>query len=209
MTEDSPQILNPWWSIWWRPRATMRWITQRDPDDMVILLVSFAGFSEILIHASRFSLGLYLPIPVIFAVAIIAGPVLGVTGMIVVSLLLRLTGTWLGGQAGFNHLRAAIAWSLVPVILYSILWIPKLIFLGELVFVSRVVIYGSMPHIMAVTLNVLWLAVVMWSLVIFFQCLSEVQKFPVWRAMVSSALALLIVIIVGGFSAAVIKVLMS
>ena len=176
---------------------------------MIILLACFAGFSEILVSASRFNLGDHISIPLIFVFAVLLGPVIGVTGLLVAALLLRWTGTWLGGKTTYSMVRAAIAWSFVPVICYSVLWIPQYLLLGSVLFESRVVLYGSKAHLIIVGFNVFRLIIVIWSVVIFLNCLSEVQKLPVWKTIVNCILSATIFIIAALFIAAVIGVTIS
>ena len=187
----------------------MRWLEQREPDEMIILLVCFAGFSEFLVSASRFNLGDYIAIPLIFAFAVLLGPILGIAGLLIATFLLRLTGTWLDGKANNRMLRAAIAWSFIPIISYSILWIPQYFILGSVLFESRIVIYGSKAHLLIVSLNVLRLMIVTWSIVIFLNCLCEVQKFTIWKAMGNCFLSAAIFWIVILFIAAIIAVTIS
>lgn len=176
---------------------------------MVILLVSFAGFSQILASAGRFNLGDYVSIPAIFALAVILGPVIGFAGLLIAVFLLRWTGTWLKGQASYAMLRAAIAWSFVPIICYSVLWIPQYLLLGDVLFESRAVLYGSKAHLLIVGLNVLRLMIVIWAIVIFLGCLGEVQKFAVWKAIVNCILSAMIFSVALLFIAAVIGVTMN
>jgi hypothetical protein len=208
MQNGAGRELNPWLSIWLHPRKTMRWIRQHDPDDQVILLTSLAGFSEILVSASRFSLGDHLDIPVIFAMAVFLGPVSGITGLIAGSLLLWWTGTWLGGKAQPNLIRAAIAWSFVPVICYSILWIPQYIFLQDVLFKSKVVVYGSSIHLLSAGFNSLRLIIGLWSLAIFINGLSEAQGYSTGRAVINTGMSFIIVLTVVWFIASVIGVTM-
>ncbi len=206
MSENDGTELNPWLSIWIYPRKTMRWIQQRDPDDLVIILACFAGFSEILVSASRLNLGDQIAIPVIFAMAVVLGPFMGLAGLIMISVLLWWTGSWLEGESRLNMIRAALAWSCLPIICYSVLWIPQYILLGDVLFESRVVIFGSKGHLLIVGFNVLRLMIVIWSIVIFLNCLSEVQKFGFWKALVNSILSVSILILAVLFLAAVIGV---
>jgi len=185
----------------------MRWIQQNDPDDMVIILACFAGFSEILVSASRLNLGDQVAIPVIFAAAVVLGPIMGIAGLIIMSILLWRTGSWLGGESRLNMVRAVLAWSFLPIICYSVLWIPQYILLGDVLFESRVVIFGSKGHMLIVGFNVLRLMIVTWSIVIFLNCLSEVQKFGLWKALVNIVLSVSILMLVVLFIAAVISVI--
>jgi hypothetical protein len=207
MAENIGNELNPWLSIWINPRKTMRWIQQNDPDDMVIILACFAGFSEILVSASRLNLGDQVAIPVIFAAAVVLGPIMGIAGLIIMSILLWRTGSWLGGESRLNMVRAVLAWSFLPIICYSVLWIPQYILLGDVLFESRVVIFGSKGHMLIVGFNVLRLMIVTWSIVIFLNCLSEVQKFGLWKALVNIVLSVSILMLVVLFIAAVISVI--
>ena len=185
----------------------MRRIAQRDPDELVILLMCFAGFSEVLVNASRFNLGDQISIPLIFVLAVIVGPVIGFAGLLIATLLLHWTGSWLDGKSSYGMIRAAIAWSFVPIIFFSVLWIPQYILLGNVLFESRVVIYGSKAHLIIVSLNILRLFIVAWSIVIFLNCLCEIQKFPLWKAVVNCILSTIIFCIGVLFIAAVIGVL--
>ena len=206
MSENKGNELNPWLSIWIHPRKTMRWIQQNDPDDLVIVLACFAGFSEIMVSASRLNLGDHIAIPVIFAAAVVLGPIMGIIGLIILSVLLWWTGSLMGGASRLNMVRAVLAWSFLPIICYSILWIPQYILLGDVLFESRVVIFGSKGHLLIVGFNILRLMIVLWSLVIFLNCLSEVQKFGLWKALVNTLLSVTILMVVVLFIAAVIDV---
>lgn len=77
MSEYNGNELNSWLSIWIYPRITMRRIQQKEPDDLVIILACFAGFSEMLVSASKLNLGDHIAIPVILAMADRPRPVHG------------------------------------------------------------------------------------------------------------------------------------
>jgi hypothetical protein len=63
----------------------------KDPDDLVKFLASFPGFSEVLVNASRLNLGDYVSIPLIFALAIIIGPIPGIVGLLTLVFLIYKT----------------------------------------------------------------------------------------------------------------------
>ena len=66
------------------------------------------------------------------------GPIIGLAGLYIVSWLIGLTGKWFGGQALPSDIRAALAWSSVPIIWLLVLRIPELIILA---------IFGPVVHI--------------------------------------------------------------
>ena len=57
-----PDTLNPWFTIWTRPRATMRSILDTDPKHMVMVLAMLAGFAQALDKASLRHVGDWLPV---------------------------------------------------------------------------------------------------------------------------------------------------
>jgi hypothetical protein len=122
--------------MWTRPRATIAQIVQRDPTHMVLVLAAIAGFGQALDRASMRSAGDTLGLPTIFVAAAVAGPVDGLVTLYLGSLLLRLTGSWIGGKASGEQIRAAMAWSGVPLIWALLLWIPELAIFGTELFTT-------------------------------------------------------------------------
>jgi len=47
-TEAQVKAINPWLSIWIKPRATIRWIVNTDPTQQVILLAALGGIAQTL-----------------------------------------------------------------------------------------------------------------------------------------------------------------
>ena len=47
-SEGENRVLNPWFSIWTKPRATIRQIIQTDNEPMVLALASLGGLSMML-----------------------------------------------------------------------------------------------------------------------------------------------------------------
>ncbi len=126
--------MNPWTSIWLKPRATIQQIVDSNPTRWVLLLAAMTGFSSALDQASLKSLGDKYEMPVIFVMAAIAGPICGIIALYIGGALLRWTGAWIGGQGSAQHIRAAVAWSSVPYIWGLLLWIPAVLLFGNELF---------------------------------------------------------------------------
>lgn len=90
--------MNPWLSIWLRPRATMRSILDTDPERLVILLACVGGVAEALGRASMRNVGDRLPLWTLLLTCGAVGPVGGLISLYLGSLLLRWTGGWIGGR---------------------------------------------------------------------------------------------------------------
>lgn len=196
MTETTGgTTLNPWFSIWVQPRATIQQIIDSHPTRLVLLLAAVAGFSQFLDRAVMKNLGDRLEWPMIFAIAAVAGPVMGVVGLYIGGALLRWTGGWLGGRANPQQVRAAIAWSSVPLIWALPLWIPELALFGQDLFTKATPRLDANP-LLAVALigfGLVELIIGIWAIVVFLKCLGQVQGFSAWRALGNALLAFLIV----------------
>jgi hypothetical protein len=202
-TLDKPQQdittsekLNPWFSIWTKPRATMQHIISTNPTRFVLLLAAVSGFGEALSQASMNATGDQFAWPTIVAMAAILGPIGGLIGLYVIGFLMHWTGRWIGGQASTQHIRSAVAWSSVPMIWALLIWIPKLMLFGQELFTSSGANIESNPFILStvVGFGILETVISVWAFVVCLHCLGQVQGFSAWRALVNSILAGLIVV---------------
>lgn len=196
MTETATgTTLNPWFSIWTRPRATIQQIVDTHPTRLVLLLAAVAGFSQFLDRAVMRNLGDRMEWPMILAIAAVAGPVLGIVGLYIGGALLRWTGGWLGGRASMEQVRAAIAWSSVPLIWALPLWIPELALFGQDLFTKATPRLDANPLLAVVLIGfgLVELIIGIWAIVVFLKCLGQVQGFSAWRALGNALLAFLIV----------------
>jgi hypothetical protein len=176
---------NPWFSIWTRPRATIRRIVDEDPERAVLVLAGMGGFAQMLNRASSRSLGDDLPVSGIFLVAAIAGPVVGIASLYVAGWLLKLAGDGIGGRGSVVDIRAALAWSNVPIIWALILVALELALLGEELFTTATPRLDESPMLVLgfLGLALIELIIGIWALVIFLKCLGEVQGFSAWKAL--------------------------
>lgn len=197
MTNENRQMLNPWSSIWTQPRATIQQIVDTNPRHSVLVLAALAGIGDVLNRASVKHLGDHLHWPMILLLAAVIGPIGGILGLYVAGALLRWTGKWLGGNAPIEHVRAAVAWSNVPVIWALTLWVPQIAIFGQELFTAETPRISAHPALIYSLLGfgVIDFTVGIWTLVVFFKCLGQVQGFTAWKAVGNSLLATLIIIV--------------
>jgi hypothetical protein len=121
---------------------------------------------------------------------VLLGPVGGLLGIFVGGWFIGLTGRWLGGRARPDQLRAAIAWSFVPVLATIPIWIIQLGFLGRELFTTETPTLDANPTLGPVLLatGILEAFLGFWSLVILLKGVDEVQRFSAWRALASLVL---------------------
>lgn len=198
MTEDmAKRDLNPWLSIWTRPRSTLHWVLGRDTGHWVLGLAAVSGVTEALDRASSKDLGDALSLPGLITVVVFVGAISGVISLYMIGFLLRWTGGWLGGRGSSEEIRAAVAvpnlisvWALVP-------WILLLAFVGEEMFTSetpRLAASSALRGLLYATTAV-GLVLGLWYIIATLVCLSDVQRFSVWKAIANCILAFLVVFI--------------
>ena len=195
---DNVEPLNPWFSIWLQPRATMQQILDTDPTRLVLLLVLLTGFSHALNNAAVDNVGDKVDSwhAVVVACAI-GGPISGILGLFLGGYLLRKTGSWLGGTANQREVRAAIGWGGVPSIWLGLLWIPSIGLFGDDNFTSATPRVNDDPMLASVLLflGLVRLLGSSWSIVIWLKCLGQVHKFSAWRALGSVLLMALVLVV--------------
>lgn len=187
--------LNPWISMWNRPRATVRALVENDPRYLVLALAGLAGVRQVLDEASVRDAADALPLPVIVGLAVVLGPPSGILTLHISGALIHWTGRWLGGSAPASHLRTALAWGSLPMVAGLVLWIPALGVFREELFTMTTprldanlgLAYGMIAHgLVSGTLGV-------WALVLMLKAIGEVQGFSAWRAMANVLLAAAVV----------------
>ena len=180
--------LSPWLSIWIWPRKTIRQIVDADPRYGVTLLAILAGFGQALDEASSGDMGDTLSLPAIFVLCAILGPIGGLISLYFAAALWRWTGSWLGGKASSQEVRAAIAWSSVPNIWAMLLWVPYLAICREEMFTS------AMPRteasllllLLLLGLGLVEIVISLWAFIVLLKCLAEVHRFSAWRALAAT-----------------------
>ncbi len=194
--ENNSKALNPWLSIWFKPRSTIQQIIDTNPKYLVFVLMSLSGFSQVLDRASVKNMGDKYDWPMIVLIAAVVGPVVGIFSLYAFGWLVRWTGKWIKGKSSPVNIRAAIAWSSVPTIWVLILWVPEILLFGQELFTAETPAIEASPYL---SMSYLGFAVVgfvagIWAFVIFLKCLGQVQGFSAWKALGNTILALLVII---------------
>ena len=209
MSDGASAALNPWVSIWLRPRATIQQIVETDPERHVVALAALSGIVQMLGNASDRNLGDRAGLPVVLALALVLGPFLGLIGVYLWALLLKWTGRWIGGRASTVQLRAAIAWAGVPIIVGGAAFVGALLIAGKELFTEATPWLDQNPGwaLLAYGLLVIQLVAVGWGIVVSLKTVGQVQGFSAWRALGNMLLPLLLVVAVGIVAAIVIPML--
>lgn len=195
--EDIDQQLTPWFSIWTKPRKTIQQIIESDPEKLVLLLAGIAGISRALDRASLKSMGDRLDWPIIVVIALIAGPIGGILMLYIAGALVKWTGSWIDGQGTPEKIRAALAWSSVPVVWVLPLWIPEIAIFGQELFTTQTPrIDASLSlALLLMAFGLLEVTVGIWTIVILAKCIGQVQGFSAWKGLGNLLLAGLVLFV--------------
>jgi len=182
---EEQQVHSPWLAIWTRPRETIRRIVTSDPTRYVIVLAMLSGFGRYLNVASSRDAGDILPVVWLFLLGMVLGPLGGIASVYFKGFYFRWVGSWFGGQASGEEVRAAFAWSAVPRIFAQLMWIPELLLVGGEMFTSATPTMDANPLLALLLLGCLGieLVLVLWSFVLQVLCLGEVHRFSAWKAL--------------------------
>ncbi len=115
--------LNPWFSMWTQPRATIRQIIETDPRHQV-LLVAALGSAGQLPKGRNFPADAEVGYFMGFIVGqAIVGAVIGIVALFLFGWLIKVVARWFGGTGNALHTRAAFAWSSVPSVWFlPVIW---------------------------------------------------------------------------------------
>lgn len=180
--------LNPWLSIWVRPRQTMQALISYKVSYRLIALCSLIGFYYILQILYPMSLQGDNPLRLLLVVAVLSIPV----GYILLHFstgLIFWTGKLVKGIGTFKEVRAAVSWSYLPTVIMALIWI--IFFIN---YSKNDVLFADYPRYIKQIDNihlgifVIHVIVRVWSILILLHSLREVQKFSIWIAMLNSFL---------------------
>jgi len=188
---------NPWRTMWFSPRITMRHLAAAETVPSWAPVVALAALSSAMgslqldpetgaLSASRSTM------PVIIGVLQL------IFGVLVGPFLLALVGGSLGGEADADQIRNAVAWSYVPIAVGTVLWVPLLFVLGT----------SALGDDFAPQSALQWLVILLalgipvtyvWSLPLLVASLAEVQRFSIGKAVLNVCILAVPVILMSAF----------
>jgi len=189
---------SPFKTIWYEPRVTMRRILVGKTLSSVILLTSLAGINGALDHASNRNFGEQHSLRTILLGSCLAGPLIAIVAIGLVSFIIKWSGNLLGGVGDPNRIAAAIAWSSLPGLIGLVFWAPQLLIFGSEMFLPVMPTLEAKPHLLAAIIGLDGISVVFsfWGAAMLCFMLAEAQGFvSAWRGLAN--LAFTVILIVG------------
>ncbi|NGX51538.1 MAG: hypothetical protein K1060chlam2_01407 [Chlamydiae bacterium] len=182
--------LNPWLTIWVKPRKTIRAIIDSDVNHGLIFLSAIYGFQYLLQVAQFLSTGRDTSLWITLSLALVLSIPMGYLLFNAGSFFLFLLGKLIKGKGSFKEVRAATFWSTVPMIVSVAMWIILLITHGNSLFVvgyERGLTQVGMG--VNIVTAIIQLVVAVWAFIIFLHALGEVQGFSAWMALLNTVLS--------------------
>ncbi len=175
---------NPWLTIWTEPRATISRIVSHNANRSLWLLASIYGFSSLLNSFQTFVVGQQIGLFQIYFLAAVLSPIWGYIGFSIWSFFISITGKLFKGAGTFKEVRAAYAWSCVPLVVNLVLWLILGAAFGRTLFmpIDETHPLTQTQVVLLFVVLVARLVTMIWSLVIYVNTLSEVQKFSVLKS---------------------------
>ena len=185
---------NPWVSMWTQPRQTIRALMEHDPRYRVLFLATLYAMQNLFYIANFYSMGLGNKFILVLVAILFLSPFIGALWLYYTGWILTFTGRWLGGKGSSLHLRLALAWSDLPLILSVAMWFILLASSSDTVFVQSAI--GTSLVFVNFIMFIVWI----WSFILLVASIREVQGFSALRAianvLLSSIISFLIVFVV-------------
>ncbi len=163
--------------MWVRPRETIRWVVQTNPRYGVFWLSGIYVLQFLFFFLNFWSFGLSFHRYAVLIPSLVLAPALGVIWVWFYGWILLFTARWFGGKAPPSHVRAALAWSRLPMSISLILWAFLLLIQPDEVFVQ----HG--PGSLALFLHMGIFFLEIWTFVLFVQAIREVQHFGLFKSL--------------------------
>jgi signal peptidase I len=190
-------LVNPWVSAWFRPRATIQQVVERDAKRHVFVLAGLGGIAYVSILLMQAGLANALFDWRTVLALILAGLTLGVVNILLNAVLYRWSGGWIGGAASFVEIRAALAWGMVPLawaLLFCAVVLLGLKFFAELSAPPN----GAASALAGAThaAGYLLLACSLWAIVISLIMVAQVQQFSFWKTFFNTVLVVVLNVLI-------------
>jgi hypothetical protein len=194
----------PFRTIWFSPRATMRRIVETDPRRRTWTLVSLVTFYMVLDTLAA-TVPLEPPMPV--AAFLSLGPtgsvllaaalsLLGIPSLPPMGMLYRWVCGWFGGVASRPEVIAVLTWGAVPLLAaWTVTWLVQGAVFGSALFTGAASSAGGDHAAIILLLVLLQLIGSIWSVVATVIGLSEVNRMSVPKAIAAAAAGTAIVLV--------------
>jgi hypothetical protein len=183
--------------IWSSPRLVFKYLTEYRYDKYLYVLLALGGISKAFDRASLKSTGDTLSLPVILGLCIILGASLGWITYYLYAAAMSWTGKWLQGKGNTSSLLRVLAYSAIPSIIATILFLPQIVMFGVEIFqsdfdASR---HGSIAELLYYLLTIVEVILGLWTAVLAVIGISEVQQLSIGKSILNVILPIVVILV--------------
>lgn len=178
--------VNPFYSIWFSTRKTIRYVIENKPLKYSIILAAISGIPTSLNSAGELSKNFDLSIWLLLLGAFILGPVLGLIGWGISTVLYTFVGKWFGGLGTYVEMGKAMGVVLIPTIWMTPYWIISMLMTQSSV--TQFNPYSGYPSgglLWLMVSGIFMLTFGIWMIVIQSKAIGEVHQFSSLRGFVT------------------------
>lgn len=179
MPDMEESRLPRWISVLLRPRDAIERIAANVSSSQMIILAGLSGFAGMVSYLIEIRIVAELRDWRVLLMAVLFGAIIGIIQFYIVAAVIAWFGRKLGSDASVPHVRAALAWGAMPIILGGAL-------------IVMIVFSSSSARWPTPVLQVMLAVCGLWSIIVTLLMLLRIQKLGAWRTIsVYSVCALL------------------
>lgn len=185
---------NPFKTMWTKPKFTIRQIVDTNPNYRIFILSTIYGLVSLISSSQSFSIGNILNLPIILLISLILAPFYGYLVFSVAASFIYFSGKILKGEAKYKEVRAAIAWSNLPMIGNLILWLILIFIFQEDLLKDFPGSYPITQNQRTILFGVLLTQMIfsIWVIALYINSLAEVQRFSIGKAILNIIISVIL-----------------
>lgn len=201
MTPDSnaegAEKLNPWLTVWYRPRATVRSAINHRSLNVLIFLAMMAGITYAFDRAISKNMGDDMATIMVLLFVIVVGAIAGIVSWFIWSVILYYSGKLLNGKGTPREMDTGLAISFIPLAFSGIFCVLDVLFLREKLFADAMLSPFQIGWLLFSAFIVFILS--LWSFFLMIKAVAEVHRFSSWKGLLAIIIpgAVLLLIILG------------
>ncbi|TQR18699.1 Yip1 family protein [Psychrobacillus vulpis] len=182
MKYEEIEKLNPFFSIWLSTRKTVRYVLNHKDLKYSLILAAIAGIPNAISAGNEWSKFFSIQLWLLLVGILVLGPILGLVGLGIGTVIYTWVGKWFGGQGTFKEMAQVMGVIMIPSIWLTPYWVLSAIFVRNNIFVMNLpweVTPGAIIWFFVSSLIVLTSSI--WMIVIQSKAVGEVHQFSSWH----------------------------
>jgi hypothetical protein len=192
-----------------KPREAVKKILNTPNKGITYLLIINFGIVISIYSVVRSFSSFHMTITSLLIICVLQGVVIGIVWYFGASGIYKLIGSWFGGKGSYRDIRLALAYSSIPLVFLSGVWILTLLTYGIEKFTIVLPYFYSFPfgieesilqlHFSSPLLMIIAIVTIIttiWYGIIIIQCLSEAHQFSSIKGLIVLLIPLLLISII-------------